>query len=112
MGIFDANTLSTVRMPHLTVNNDINGGLKCQFNLLNEDYIFFLGTDQWSEHSKCVGFKCRLMNQPIFQCEDLPVMRAVFRQAIETFIARTAIRNVGLVKAVADFKARRKKEII
>lgn len=93
MGVYDAETLRTIEKPKLYMDDDPNGGLKCHFELLGEEYIFFLGVDQWYGNTKMLGYKCKFMSQPYCRCDDIPVTREDFTQEIIKSIATIALKK-------------------
>ncbi|WP_027407626.1 hypothetical protein [Anaerovibrio sp. RM50] len=94
LGIFDVETLRCVKKPKLEIEEDGSGGLKCQFEILDEGYIFFLGADQWYGHTTMLGYKRSNMSSPYARVDDIAVNPDAFTQALEHFIADRAIKIV------------------
>ena len=98
LGIYDSKTLDPIKKPHLEIETDPQGGLTCQFDLIDEGYIFFLGNDQWYGQSKLVGFKRNDMSQPLCRKDNVPVTRQDFIYALNYFIASQAIKKLEAQK--------------
>lgn len=98
LGIYDSKTLDPIKKPHLEIETDPQGGLKCQFDLIDEGFIFFLGNDQWYGQSKLVGFKRNDMSQPLCRKDNMPVTRQDFIYALNYFIASQAIKKLEAQK--------------
>ena len=94
LGIYDSQTLDFIKKPRLEIETDPQGGLKCQFELMNEGFIFFLGNDPWYGQSKMVGFKINAMGQPLFRKDNIPVTRQDFIHALNFYIAGHAIQKL------------------
>ncbi len=109
LGIFDCETLGRIKKPQLDIEDDGNGGLKCQFEILNEEYIFFLGSDQWYGHTTMLGYKCSDMTAPCARVDDIAVNPDAFTQALEHFIAERAIKLVELQKKIPERKDEKKR---
>ena len=102
LGIYDSKTLDPIKKPHLEIETDPQGGLKCQFDLIDEGFIFFLGNDQWYGQSKLVGFKRNDMSQPLCRKDNVPVTRQDFMYALNYFIASQAIKKLEAQKKRQD----------
>ena len=102
LGIYDSKTLDPIKKPHLEIETDPQGGLKCQFDLIDEGFIFFLGNDQWYGQSKLVGFKRNDMVQPFCRKDNVPVTRQDFIYALNHFIASQAIKKLEAQKKRQD----------
>ena len=102
LGIYDSKTLDPIKKPHLEIETDPQGGLKCQFDLIDEGYIFFLGNDPWYGESKLVGFKRNDMVQPFCRKDNVPVTRQDFIYALNHFIASQAIKKLEAQKKRQD----------
>ncbi|WP_407397861.1 hypothetical protein [Anaerovibrio sp.] len=102
LGIFDYETLGRIHKPQLNIEDDGNGGLKCQFEILDEGYIFFLGSDQWYGHTTMLGYKCSNMAAPCARVDDIAVNSDAFTQALEHFIAERAIKIVETQRKIKE----------
>ncbi|ORT99405.1 hypothetical protein D081_1957 [Anaerovibrio sp. JC8] len=102
LGIFDSDTLERIKKPLLEIEDDGNGGLKCQFEILNEGYIFFLGSDQWYGHTTMLGYKRSNMTAPCARVDDIAVNSDAFTQALEHFIAERAIKIVETQRKIKE----------
>ena len=109
LGIFDYETLGRMKRPRLETEDDGNGGLKCQFEILDERYIFFLGSDQWYGHTTLLGYKCSDMTAPCARVDDIAVNPDAFTQALEHFIAERAIKLVEVQKKIQERKYEKKR---
>lgn len=94
LGIYDSKTLDPIKKPRLEIETDPQGGLKCQFDLMDEGFIFFLGNDPWYGQSKMVGFKRSAMGQPFCRKDNVPVTRQDFTHALNYYIASQAIQKL------------------
>ena len=92
LGVFDAVTLANVKKPKLEIEEDTQGGLKCQFELLGEKYLFFLDNDPWYGQTKMLGYMCSNMSIPHCRLDDVPVSREAFTLVLEQFIGRRAVK--------------------
>ncbi|WP_085024482.1 hypothetical protein [Anaerovibrio sp. JC8] len=104
LGIFDSSTLRDIKKPRLQIKEDDNGGLSCQFQLTDKEYIFFLGIGLWQTTSQCQGFLCRQMGHPIFRKDDIPITREAFTQLLTNFIAETAIREIQTAEKATQLR--------
>ena len=102
LGIFDYETLGRIHKPQLKIEDDGNGGLKCQFEILDEGYIFFLGSDQWYGHTSMLGYKRSNMSSPCARVDDIAVNSVAFTQALEHFIAERAIKIVETQRKIKE----------
>ena len=102
LGIYDSKTLDPIKKPHLEIETDPQGGLKCQFDLIDDGFIFFLGNDQWYGQSKLVGFKRNDMAQSFCRKDNVPVTRQDFIYALNHFIASQAIKKLEAQKKRQD----------
>lgn len=102
LGIFDYETLGRIHKPQLNIEDDGNGGLKCQFEILDEGYIFFLGSDQWYGHTTMLGYKRSNMSSPCARVDDIAVNSDAFTQALEHFIAERAIKIVETQREIKE----------
>ena len=109
LGIFDADTLQRIKKPQLDIVDDGSGGLKCQFEILNEGYIFFLGADQWYGHTTMLGYKCSDMTAPCARVDDISVNADAFTQAMEHFIADRAIKIVAAQRKLQEKYSEKKR---
>ncbi|KHM51363.1 hypothetical protein NZ47_10955 [Anaerovibrio lipolyticus] len=109
LGIFDYETLDRIKKPRLEIEDDGNGGLKCQFEILDEGYIFFLGSDQWYGHTTMLGYKRSDMTAPCARVDDIAVNPDAFTQALEHFIAERAIKIVEVQKKIQERKYEKKR---
>lgn len=112
IGVVDYETLSTVKMPRLSIKRDENGAFRCQFKLMNIAYDFYLGLKLLNENKKSIGLEYCLTDHPIREMAYKPFMRKAFRQLLQEFVAKTAIMNVAIIRAFANIKVRTKREQI
>ena len=94
LGIYDGETLEDIKRPLLKIDVYNQNGLKCQFDLMGETYLFFVGIDQWTTQSKCIGYKNDQMELPFFRLDNVPITRDDFTQTLYCFIAQRAIKKV------------------
>ncbi|WP_143272144.1 hypothetical protein [Anaerovibrio sp. JC8] len=111
LGIFDSSTLRDIKKPRLQIKEDYTGGLSCQFQITDKEYIFFLGIDLWQTTSRCQGFLCRQMGHPLFRMDDIPITREAFTQLLTNFIAETAIREIQTAEKAANIREQTKKPV-
>ena len=102
LGIYDSKTLDPIKKPHPEIETDPQDGLKCQFDLIDDGFIFFLGNDQWYGQSKLVGFKRNDMSQPLCRMDNVPVTQQDFIYALNHFIASQAIKKLEAQKKRQD----------
>ena len=93
LGIFDNTTLTDIPLPKLSLEKDTDGSLKCQFTLLDKTYLFLLGMDQWSNSTRCLGFKITNMQQPLFRQDNVEVDYECFTHLLHEFIMNTALKS-------------------
>ena len=94
LGIYDSDTLDGIKRPLLQIEADSQCGLKCQFDMMGETYLFFAGMDQWSNQTKCIGYKSNNMDAPFFRLDNVAITREDFAQTLYCFIAKQAIKKV------------------
>ncbi len=104
IGVVDYDTLSTVKMPRLSIKRDENGAFRCQFKLMNIAYDFYLGLKLLNENKKSIGLEYCLTDHPIREMAYKQFMRKIFRQLLHDYVARTAIMNLALIKVFAGIK--------
>ncbi len=94
LGILDAETLFSLKKPQLTIYDDSQGGLRCQFTLLEQKYSFFLGMDQWTNSTQCQGFRQDNARCPIYRMDNVDITHTAFTQILYEFIARQSLKFV------------------
>lgn len=111
LGIYDAITLQYIQRPRLYIQDEPCGGLSCHFQLMDTQYSFYLGLDEWQGITQCQGYCGHYIGQPFFRKTDIPITKAAFAQLLNNLVADMAIKKIQLPQRAAQLRQQKKQEL-